>query len=590
MQVPEEVDSSPRATSTSGDAPPLSVLFGPARPAGADSCPEPDYFHDSNLDQVCVALVGADELQIRPFFHLRCADPDLVMMRHAVFADLEDPAVGAALASFSEEMSTIREQVAGLSKIHHRLRRERWHLLIAERYCTCVERLAHALAEPDAPSGDPSSQALREAATYLVGYTSTPHFLTMRARIDDLQARLRATVFNAYLTGGRVTVGPFDDEADYRSEIVDLFARFRRHGQHDPEWRDARKRPGTGKPRRKNPISPESAVSRIYTRNKPTPSQFEASADPIRERIIELVARLEPQLFRELRQFTVDNPHYLDETVLRFHRELQFYLGYVRLIDRLRAAGLPFTTARLTDTDRLVAHDTYDLALALSKSEPQPQAGKPDRRPTSSTTALTAREKNGVGIVCNDLQLTGTEQTLVVTGPNQGGKTTLARTVIQLHHLAALGCPVPGTQVRLRLPDAIFTHFERQELVTVREGKLGDDLRRIHSILDRATDKSIIVLNEIFSSTSAADAAELGTAVLTAVHDIGATCVCVTFLDELSRLDADTVSMVATVGVNDPTERTLKLVRRPADGRSYAAALAAKHRLTYVDITQRLAR
>ena len=62
-----------------------------------------------------------------------------------------------------------------------------------------------------------------------------------------------------------------------------------------------------------------------------------------------------------------------------------------------------------------------------------------------------------------------------------------------------------------------------------------------------------------------------------------------TFLDEVASLDDAVVSMVSTVDLHDPALRTFRLVRRPADGRVFAMAIAEKHRLTYRAVKARLA-
>ena len=59
-------------------------------------------------------------------------------------------------------------------------------------------------------------------------------------------------------------------------------------------------------------------------------------------------------------------------------------------------------------------------------------------------------------------------------------------------------------------------------------------------------------------------------------------------VDELSRLGPETVSMVSDVASGDPTQRTFKILRKAADGRSHAMSLAKKHGLTYERVVERV--
>lgn len=333
-----------------------------------------------------------------------------------------------------------------------------------------------------------------------------------------------------------MTVGGYDGEPDYGAQVVALFARFRQ----------------------------ETPIADREERQRQRRVAY-AGGDPVRERIVALVARLHPRLFADLAGFRTRYPDLLDPLVSLFYREVQFYLRYDDLRRRLERAGLPMVRPELREAAGLDAEETYDLALAL---------------------ASIGGERGTPAVVGNDLHLAPDERRVVITGPNQGGKTTFSRTIGQLHHLAALGCPVPGRVVGLAVPDRIFTHFEREELGH-RAGKLEDDLIRLQAILEHATRDSVVILNEVFASTTTADAVELARGVLGRLEDCQALCVCVTFLDEIAQLPR-TVTLVAQVDPDDVARRTFRVVRATADGRAYATALAAKHGLTYDDVRRRV--
>jgi DNA mismatch repair protein MutS len=510
-----------------------SILFGRATGDGATSevtTPEeaqPPFFTDLNLDQVLTSLVtGRGEYELKPFFYTPVHDTGAVRYRHEVMADLERDEVRGLITAFAERMRTMRAHLAQAAKLHHRYQKQRWFLDAVNEYCQAVACLAGGLR-----STEVNSAGLRGLRDYLAGYTESGGFTALVSATDKLYRDLAAVTYSIHIKGNRVHVGRYEGEPDYSVEVAKSFAKFQR------------------------------GTARDYR------STFRDWADMnhVEAQILELVARLFPEVFGELTGYCAGNQDYADPVITRFDREVQFYLAYLEFVRRLRDAGLEFCYPQVSAQSREISADgAFDLALASKLVQ--------SREPT----------------VRNDFSLSGAERILVITGPNHGGKTTFARMFGQLHYLASLGLPVPGRQARLFLPDQIFTHFERAEDISTLRGKLKDELVRVHDLLERATSGSIVVMNESFTSTTVDDALFLGGEVMRRLMRLGVLAVYVTFADELASLSEATVSMVATIVPDNPAARTYKIVRRPADGLAYAAAIAGKYGLTYARVMERI--
>jgi DNA mismatch repair protein MutS len=281
--------------------------------------------------------------------------------------------------------------------------------------------------------------------------------------------------------------------------------------------------------------------------------------------ILEGVARLYPEMFKTLVEYYTNHANFQDEIIITFDREIQFYISYISYISKIKKVGLKFCYPAISDTNKnIYNYEGFDIALAYKLV------------------------KENTSIVCNDFYLEKKERIFIVSGPNQGGKTTFARTFGQLHYLAALGCPVPGRKSKLFLFDKLFTHFEKEETIENLRSKLEDDLVRIHNILLQATSDSVIIMNEILSSTTLQDSIFLSKKIMEEINRLDILCVWVTFIDELLLLSDKTVSMVSMVVPESPAIRTFKIERRAADGLAYALSIAKKFQVTYDSLKKRI--
>lgn len=505
-----------------------SILADPDDPAPFEEpTGAPDFFADLNLDQVVNAItVIKQEYNLKPFFYAPLNSVPAIQYRQEIMGDLDSKTVLADINEFAQKMSLMRRYMALIETLHYSYHKKAWFLEAVDAYCDAVTGLVDALNRTML-----TSRGLKAFRDYAAAYAKSEVFRSLVAEMKQLRAALATVAYAIIIKGDTVQVRRYEGENDYSQEVEATFQKFKQGAV-----KNYLVKLGTG-----------------------------SGMNHIEAKILNFVAQLFPEVFATLDDFCARHLHFVDETIRVFDREIQFYVAYLDFINPLRKSGLPFCFPTISERNKEVSNrDGFDIALAAKRT----QQDSP--------------------IVCNDFYLTGPERVLIVSGPNQGGKTTFARTFGQLHYLSRLGCLVPGRESQLFLFDRLFTHFEREEDIKNLRGKLQDDLVRVHAILEQATPRSILVLNEIFSSTTLHDEVSLSQKLAERIVELDLLAVWVTFVDELASYSAQMVSMVSTIYPDNPAVRTYKIVRRPADGLAYAMSIAEKYHLTYENLHQRI--
>ncbi len=229
--------------------------------------------------------------------------------------------------------------------------------------------------------------------------------------------------------------------------------------------------------------------------------------------------------------------------------ELAFHLGCCSLAARLdRSVPRCFPTVVSADQSYLSGRTLCDPGLALRLDGP---------------------------VVGNDLQADG-RALVVVTGANQGGKSTWLRSVGIAQLLAQAGMFVTAESWTTSVRRGVFTHFAREEDTAMVGGKLDEELLRMSGIVDLLAPGSMVLSNESFASTNEREGSEIARQVFTALAASGVTVLAVTHLfelaDGLNRQDDPTVLFLRAVREEDG-RRPFRLVEAEPLPTSYGREL-----------------
>jgi hypothetical protein len=171
--------------------------------------------------------------------------------------------------------------------------------------------------------------------------------------------------------------------------------------------------------------------------------------------------------------------------------ELAFYVSCLNLKEQLEKLGEPFCfpDPHPPGERTFRCRELYDVCLALS---------------------------SGKGVVGNDIDADGRDL-IVVTGANQGGKSTFLRSAGLSQVMMQAGMFVAAEAHAADMADGIFTHYKREEDTSMNSGKLDEELARMSGIIDHLRPNALVLFNESFAATNEREGSEIGRQILAAL-------------------------------------------------------------------------
>jgi DNA mismatch repair ATPase MutS len=218
----------------------------------------------------------------------------------------------------------------------------------------------------------------------------------------------------------------------------------------------------------------------------------------------------------------------------RLRMELGFYLGCLNLRDELTNRQVPtcFPVPAPIGTPRFQCRGLRDVGLCLTTSKK---------------------------VTGNDVDADG-KTLILITGANEGGKSTFLRSVGAAQLMMQAGMFVAAETFGANVRDGVFTHFNREEDATLTRGKLEEELARMSAIVEYIGSTSMLLCNESFASTNEVEGSRIARGVVHAMVESGIRVFFVTHLYDLAH------SLYAR---HDPAHLFLRAERRPDGVRTF---------------------
>jgi len=294
----------------------------------------PEFFGDLHMDSIVEGVVlGRDQYRLKPFFYQSLSTKEAIQYRHDVMWDLENTPLGEYVRAFAACMNEMRGCLDRNERAYYVREKQAWFLEAVGLYCDGMRRLTIELSAIE----HFRSHAFQAFFEYVTQYVQSESFIALEQTTEELRSHLAEIQYNVLIKGNVVTVRPYADELDYRFDVEQAFQRFRRKTGTDTD---------------------------IHVRESREMNHVEA-------RILDQVARIYPDLFDQLdHYYEMFRERYQDLGIVRFDREMQFYIAYIEFMQRFKERELCFSYPEfLNNTKEVRVEDEFDLALALKLLE-----------------------------------------------------------------------------------------------------------------------------------------------------------------------------------------------------------------------------
>lgn len=551
--------------------PPFSLLWPPDTSATTAAVMplEPQSARDLGLES-CVRALSNERMEqdkIRQILLNLCPDTAVIRYRQDILADLlHQPELVNVLTQLAPIISALSAYRSAVDRPRTTLEEVTWRLGELEQFVGCVDTLHQMFGKVGEQLQAAGWQTLRQ----LVAQTAEePTFQHLHQALPAMLSQIRVKA--------SVTIG-VNLDAKLRPEAATLLS------VNEQKFTSATfldKLMGKEATRALGPLHTVPQIDAGRDAREWDGREVNPLMVPLFKDLAKVLENISKPLAKALSQYVGIQSGYLAAV----SGEIAFYLAAVRLVKRLSGRGLPICRPHIAPAEARLCHlkEGYNLNLALN------WLSEADIGSTAPHT-----------IIPNETAMDDDGRIFILTGPNQGGKTTYTQMIGLCQLLAQAGLWVPAAEATISPVDNIYTHYPVEEKLEQATGRFGDEAQRLSEIFAKATRHSLLLLNESLASTSPGEALYVAQDIVRILRRMGVRAIFGTHLHELAasvaELNASTqgdslvVSMVASrieTG-GDGHGRSYRVERGQPLGRSYAREIAQRYGISYEQLAAQL--